>query len=160
MLRIEPATSYDYGEYVFEGINSFGRSESKCLVNIERKGGYGGGGGYPPKSAPPLIPPIFEEIMEDATISIGGNASFNVQVKGSNPIQVTWKLNNKTITNSDKSRGEIFFVYFFFKTVKNKNRGLYGGLFGEKLGEKVANLTESSVKGFQQRKINLKLINF
>jgi len=105
ILRIEPASSRDCGEYTFQATNTSGRAESKCLVNIERRCGY-------PSSLPSktetAIAPFFEEIMEDAQIAIGGNTAFQVQVKGTPPIKISWKLNNKIITNSDKSRDLIF----------------------------------------------------
>ena len=98
-LRIEPALSHDYGEYTFEAQNSVGSVHSKCLVNIERRS----------SSAKPGSKPIFEEIMEDCQIPIGGNAAFQVQVKSFPAAQVCWKLNNKEVTNFDKGAGLLCF---------------------------------------------------
>lgn len=89
VLRISSAKTSDCGEYTFEAFNGQGKVESKCLINIERKKKLG-------------TLPVFEEIMEDCQIPIGGNALFSVQVKGTPPPKIEWKLNNRRISNADK----------------------------------------------------------
>ena len=88
VMRICSARSTDCGEYTFEAFNARGKAESKCLVNIERK----------KKGSVP----VFEEIMEDCQIAIGGSAQFNVQVRGSPLPRVEWKLNNVKLSDGDK----------------------------------------------------------
>lgn len=89
VMRISCARSTDCGEYSFEAFNAHGRVESKCLINIERKKAKGS-------------VPVFEEIMEDCQIAIGGSARFNVQVRGSPQPRVEWKLNSTKLNNGDK----------------------------------------------------------
>ena len=88
VMRICSARSTDCGEYTFEAFNAHGKAKSKCLVNIERK----------KKGSMP----VFEEIMEDCQIAIGGSAQFNVQVRGSPLPRVEWKLNNVKLSDGDK----------------------------------------------------------
>lgn len=96
-LTIEPVLQQDHGPFMARISNSHGMVETRCIVNIIRLSATD----IKQSMAEEAIP-VFEEIMEDCQIPIGGNAKFSVNINASPKPSVRWTLNDRTFLNTDK----------------------------------------------------------
>ena len=97
-LTIEPVLQQDHGPFMARISNSQGTVETRCIVNIIKLSVTD-----IKQTTNEYMVPVFEEIMEDCQIPIGGNAKFSVFIKASPKPNVKWTLNDRIFQQGDNN---------------------------------------------------------